>query len=67
MNTALFKYFAMRNGDTLKNVATALNKTPNTISGYLNGRAGDFSRGDIAKLRERWQLSNDDVMNIFFE
>lgn len=66
MNVALFKYHAMKNGDTMRAVAKALHKTPTTISSYLNGKS-DFSRAEIAKLRERWQLSNDDVMNIFFE
>lgn len=66
MDSALFKYYAAKNGDNMRSVATFLNRAPSTITTYLHGGKTDFSRSDIAKLKQRWQLTPEQVDKIFF-
>lgn len=66
MDIALFKYYAMKNGDSMTSVATCLEKSTATIAAYLHSGKVDFRRADIAKLKKRWNLTNDQVAEIFF-
>lgn len=66
MNKELFKYFQALNGDTGKSTAKALNIMPQTLSSRLNGSRGDFTRAEIAILKERWHLTDEQCSNIFF-
>lgn len=66
MNIALFRYYAETNGDKMRDIAKSLNKSIATVSNNLNGRKGEFSRADISKLKKRWQLTPEQVDEIFF-
>lgn len=66
MNIALFKYYAIKNGDTMRQVAKTLGMASQTLANYLYGHRGDFSRADIATLKKRWNLTNDQVAEIFY-
>lgn len=67
MDSALFKYYATKNGDSMRSVAAYLGKVPATITVYLHGnKGGEFSRADISKLKKRWQLTPEQVDEIFF-
>lgn len=66
MDSALFKYYAAKNGDNMRSVAAFLGRVPATITAYINGGKTDFSRSDIAKLKRRWQLTPEQVDKIFF-
>ena len=66
VNVNLFKYFAAQNGDKMKDIALALGKTVATISGNLHGKKGDFTRSEIALLKERWLLTDEQCIQIFF-
>lgn len=66
MDSALFKYYAAKNGDTMRSVAALLNRAPSTITTYIHGGKTDFSRSDIAKLKKHWQLTPEQVDAIFF-
>lgn len=67
MDVALFKYHVMKHGDTMRDVAQTLQVARVTITNKLYGHTGsDFTRADIAKLKSRWQLTNDQVAEIFF-
>lgn len=67
MDIALFKYYAMKHGDTMRDIAQTLQVARVTMTNKLYGHTGsDFSRGDIAKLKSRWHLTNDQVAEIFF-
>lgn len=67
MDSALFKYYAAKNGDNMRDVAKYLGRVPATITAYLHGNKTDFSRRDIAKLKQRWQLTPEQVDAIFFQ
>ena len=66
MDVLLFKYLAAKNGDTMRDVAKAINVSATTISNRLTNKRGDFSRGDIAKFKARWKLTPQDIDAIFF-
>lgn len=66
MDVALFKYYANKNGDTMRKIASVLGKANQTLANYLYGHRGDFSRADIATLKKRWNLTNDQVAEIFY-
>ena len=66
MDVLLFKYFAGKNGDTMRDVAKAIKISTTTMSNRLTHKCGDFSRADIATLKKRWNLTNDQVAEIFY-
>ena len=65
MNKELFKYYAAKNNDSMKNIAKVLNLVPQTISARINGRYGKFSYKEISILKERWKLKDDECNDIF--
>ena len=66
MDKELFKYFANKNGDTTKSIAQALSIVSATVLNKLNGKRGDFTRAEIALLKERWHLTDEQCADIFF-
>lgn len=66
MDVLLFKYFAGKNGDTMRDVAKAISVSVTTMSNRLTHKRGDFSRADIVTLKKRWNLTNDQVAEIFY-
>ena len=66
MNADLFRYHAAKNHDNQKSIAAFLGKCCTSISYKLSGKRGDFSRGDIAKLKARWKLTPQDIDAISF-
>lgn len=66
MDVLLFKYFAGKNSDTMRDVAKIIGVSTTTMSNKLAQKRGDFSRADIAKLKKRWQLTPEQVDKIFF-
>lgn len=66
MDKNLFRYFANKNNDDTKSIAQALNVAKITVLNKLNGKRGDFTRAEIAILKQRWQLTDEQCSNIFF-
>ena len=55
-------------GDTNKTTADALGITPQTNSSNLNNTNGaDYTRGEIAILKARWNLTAEEIDEIFFD
>lgn len=67
MNKELFKYYQALNGDSGSSTAKALHITPQTLSSRLNGKRGDFTRAEIALLKERWHLTGEQCADIFLK
>ena len=66
MNGALLKSFMALHGDTIRDLAGYLDKTPQSISDKINERGTEFKQGEIAMIRDRYQLSAEQVEAIFF-
>ena len=67
MNKKMFKSKMALYGDTNESVARALSITPQRNSAKLNGTGGaEYTQGEIAILKLRWELSPDEVDQIFF-
>lgn len=52
-------------GDTLESLANYLNIAYQTLSKKMNGHV-DFTRTEILKIKQRYNLSAEQVDNIFF-
>ena len=66
MNGALLKSVMVLNGDTVRDLAKYLGKTPQSISDKINERGTEFKQGEIALIKERYNLSAEQVESIFF-
>lgn len=64
-NTNEFKAELARHGDTLITLAEKLNISTVSLSLKVNGKR-DFKQGEIAKIKELYQLTTDRSDAIFF-
>ncbi len=54
-------------GDTNAALASAIGISPQRFSAKLNEYQGaEFNQGEIQKIRERYSLTDDEVVQIFF-
>lgn len=53
-------------GDTISDLAKLLNKTEQTIYNKLREDGTEFTQGEIAKIKDRYQLTMAEVDAIFF-
>lgn len=66
MNGSLLKSIMVLNGDTIRKLAEHLNISPQSVSDKINERGTEFKQGEIAMIKERYNLSADQVEAIFF-
>ena len=66
MNGALLKSVMVLNGDTIRDLAVYLEISPQSVSDKINERNTEFKQGEIAMIKERYNLSPDQIDNIFF-
>ncbi len=71
MNPKLLKSFMALNGDTIRDLADYLGISPQSVSYKINEKVIntdkiEFKQGEIAKIKERYNLSADQVEAIFF-
>lgn len=66
MNTLELKVEIMRNNDTASKLALFLGMTNPTFSNKINGKGAEFTQSEIALIKERYNLSAERVMEIFF-
>lgn len=64
-NAHMFKYFVMKNGLSLEDIANSLGINPSTLYRKMRGDS-DFTRTEITIIRDRLHLTNKDVTSIFF-
>ena len=53
-------------GDTNKNLAQLLGKTEQSVSNKINEKGTEFTQGEIAKIKTRYNLTAEQVEAIFF-
>ena len=66
MNGSLLKSFMALHDDTVRSLADYLGKSPQSVSDKINERGTEFRQGEIAMIKERYNLSAEQVEAIFF-
>lgn len=66
MNRTLLRSVMVLHGDTNKDLAEYLGITEQSISAKINETKTEFKQGEIAKIRDRYDLSADQIEAIFF-
>lgn len=66
MNGSMLKSVMVLNGDTIRDLADFLDISPQSVSKKINENKSEFKQGEIAKIKERYNLSADQVEAIFF-
>lgn len=66
MNSQMLRSIMVLHGDTNKDLAELLGKTAQSISNKLNEKGTEFTQGEIAKIKARYNLTAEQVEAIFF-
>jgi hypothetical protein len=67
MNVNKLRSMMALNGDTGNSLAEALGLSPQRFSAKINERNGaEFNQGEIMTIKERYDLSAEDIDSIFF-
>ena len=66
MNTAMLRSIMVLHGDTNEDLAVYLGITAQSVSAKINEKGTEFKQGEIAKIRDRYNLTADQVEAIFF-
>lgn len=66
MNGSLLKSIMVLHGDTVRTLAGHLGITPQSVSDKINERGTEFKQGEIAMIKEKYNLTADQVEAIFF-
>ena len=53
-------------GDTNKDLADVLGISEQSVSNKINENGTEFKQGEIAKIKDRYKLSPEQVESIFF-
>ena len=73
MNADLFKANMYKNGMVGRDVANLLGIAQTTLSNKINGKLNsrgnksEFTQSEITSLKNVWDLSDKDVIEIFFD
>lgn len=65
MNKTALRVKMLENNDTGITLSKFLDISKTTLSAKINGKA-EFTRSEIAKIKSRYNLTADEVDNIFF-
>jgi hypothetical protein len=66
MNATKLKCFMTLHGDTGKDLAKYLGITEQSFGNKLNEKGTEFKQGEITKIKDRYNLSPEQVDEIFF-
>lgn len=66
MNKELLRSVMALHGDTNKDLATLLCLSEQSISSKINENGTEFKQGEIARIREKYNLTPEQVAEIFF-
>lgn len=66
MNKELLRSLMVLNGDTNKTLAVYLGITEQSVCNKINENGTEFKKGEIAKIKERYHLTCEQVDLIFF-
>lgn len=66
MNKELLRSIMVLHGDTNKDLAEMLGISEQSVSGKINENGTEFKQGEIAKIKDRYNLTPEQVESIFF-
>ena len=66
MNSKLFRSIMVLNNDTNKTLADYLNISEQTVCNKINENGTEFKQGEIAMIIKRYNLSDQQIRDIFF-
>ena len=66
MNKELLRSVMVLNGDTNRDLAEFLDISEQSVSAKINENGTEFKQGEIAAIRQRYNLTADQVTDIFF-
>lgn len=66
MKRWILKQHMEDNKDTMESLAEALGIVPNTLYKKMQGKVLEFTQSEIQAIAKRYNLSVDEVSNIFF-
>lgn len=66
MNSKLFRSIMVLHNDTNKTLAEFLNVSEQTVCNKINENGTEFKQGEIAKIVERYNLTAEQITEIFF-
>lgn len=66
MNKARLRSVMVLNGDTNKSMAEYLGISEKSFSDKINETGTEFRQSEIRAIREKYALSDEDVIEIFF-
>lgn len=66
MNKELLRSVMVLNGDTNRDLADFLDISEQSVSNKINENGTEFKQGEIAAIRRRYNLTAEQVANIFF-
>ena len=66
MNKDLLRSVMVLFGDTNKTLAAYLGISEQSVCNKINENGTEFKKGEIAKIKERYRLTSDQVDRIFF-
>lgn len=67
MNKELLKYYIRKNGDVQSDLAEYMGVSYVTLNKKINSRGSEFTQGEIASIKERYNLNMDELAAIFFD
>lgn len=66
MNKNLLRGIMALHGDTNKDLAACIDKSETSVLNKINEKGTEFTQGEIKKIRDRYNLTADQVEAIFF-
>ena len=65
MNTVLFNIHKIKNNDTQTALSNAMGLQQSALSARINGKI-EFRQNEINFIRKRWNLTDQETVDIFF-
>ena len=66
MNKKALKSVMALHGDTNRDLAQLLGKTVQSVSAKINENGSEFTQGEIVRIKDRYNLSAEQIETIFF-
>ena len=66
MNAKLLRSVMVLNGDTNATLAEFLGITEQSVSNKINENGTEFKQGEIARIKDKYNLTSEQVDSIFF-